>query len=401
MVHEHRQRRAGSTACCSDDRTDVSALHRVSMSYMCTLERAYPVPQRAQFDAQLQKHREFRAAFRRHYRAKKAVIEQLQTRLRQSDRQNEQLRQEIEELKSAARRVSEAGSPATVVESPPTMPGPPGVAAHASDAAGAAELQTTRSTDLRALHVAYQQPASSGKKGSASGDHDVRRPLTESRLAAGSQRRDDEHSSLRAVVPSAALPAFDGLRLAHDEDFHVLPASLPSSQDRQPHTAARPSSHGETPRAEGGPRNAPRGSLVSVSNRGGRVAAEEGGRPVPGPIRRHAQQPGVAEAQSSKGWKRKRGGGDNFMPDVLPPALRTNPAGPPLVSADDAGDQPMASPPLPAVTSIPETPGASPDAGNHEDEEGRFGLSACCLCCAARPDTVGAHHVHPCSPQSA
>ncbi len=334
--------------------------------------------QRAQFDAQLQKHREFRAAFRRHYREKKAVIEQLQTRLRQSDRHNEQLRQEVEELRSATGRVSGAGSPATVVEPPLAVPGPPSAAAHAFKADGAAEAQTTRSADLRALQVVYQRAASAGNTGSLHEDHDVRRPLAEGRLAAGIQRREGGLSSPRPVVPSAALPAFDGLRLAHDEDFDVLPASLPSSQDRHPHAHAPPVPHGETSSAEGGHRVAPRGSLVSVSNRSGRVAAEEGGRPVAGPIRRHAEQPGVAEAQPSKGWKRKRGGGDNFMPDALPAALRTSAAGPSFCHADDAGNQPMGSPHLPTVTSIPETPRASPDAGNHEDDEGKLRLSACC-----------------------
>jgi len=393
MVHEHSLRRAGCTACCFDDKVDAGALYRVSVSQLCDSERAYPVAQRGQFDAQLQKHREFRAAFRRHYREKKAVIEQLQTRLRQSARLNEQLRQENEELRSAAGRVSEAGSPATVVESPPAVPGPTNAVAHASYAAGGAKLQTRHSTDCRALQMVHQQAASAGNAEPVREVHDALRPLADGRLAAGSQGRDGGQSSLRAVDPSTTLPPIDGLRLAHNEDFNVLPASLPSSQDLQPYAAARPVSHGVSSDAEGRHEVALRGSLVSVSNRGGRVAAEEGRRPMSGPIRRHAEQPGAAEAQSSKGWKRKRGGGDNFMPDVLAPALRTKP---PLVNADDAGDQPMASPHLPAVTSIPETPRASPDAGNHEDYEGRFRLSACCLRCAARPDSIGAHDVCSC-----
>ena len=334
-----------------------------------------PCAQRAQFDAQLQNHREFRAAFRRHYREKKAVIEQLQTRLRESDRQNEQLRQEVEELRRAARRPSEAGSPATVVESPSAVPGsPPSAAVHAVQAAGAADLQTTRLTTLRALQPVFQQAASTGDARSACADHDVRRPVAAGRLATGSQRREDSQSGLRAVVPSTALPAIAGLRLAHDEDLTLLPASLPSSPDPPANAAKQPGLHGGTASPLGAQRLVPRDSLVSVSNRRGRVMAEEG-RPATG--RRPAEQPIAAEAQPSKGWKRKRGGGDNFMPDALPAALRTGGAGPPPAAVDAAGDRHIAAPEPAAVTSIPETPRASPDAaGNQEDRDGGSSMGA-------------------------
>ena len=402
-------------------------------------EQAEVMLQCARYDVELKKQREFRAAFRSHYREKKAAIEELQSRLRRCESENEQLWREAEELRRTAGKLSDAGRPPVAAEPATAAPGAASavaVNAHtardaepavggaasvpiAASAAGGVGTSRRGSQVLQAAttedgvrehqqarledgsraqgcgrdgHVAaaaqHAAPCASAillpllgqlptHSYAAHTEHpraaleaqELPQPLEEGMMASGRRSREMGRSVPPALVPRAALPATAAPELTDDPDLTEVPASLPASAGCELNAAAQPGSPCAAATA-GSPHGVTaRHSLTSVSNQRSRLEAEDGGRQPMGLLRQQNAQPGAASALSSKGWKRKRGGNDNFMPDVLPIALRTVAAVPLPAKVDGASTSPLRSSP-PAAARIDEPARGSLDAGYQADGAG-------------------------------
>ena len=431
------------------------------------LTRRWATLQYAQYNAQLQKQREFRAAFRRHYREKKAVIEHLRSRLQQCESENEQLRCEACDLRRTAeqlRRSAEASTrlaeqdalgpaeqhgaiqpvhqeelplpqqhgsiqpvhreelPLPLHQSPPSVPSLSGdtlvsdgspQAPEAVDA-GDAVLRSSLEAVLRAGEAPLQTAARTGPAAdgedrlTADGRHRCALPAvadenigqaTERASAGGPDGAGSvEQIAGGSVAVIGAVGPSDGRHAARlsaevrgsaaggpgieraagyvsDSASGARHAAASRSQSAQPLDSLRREAGPAQPARSAPPATHPvgtclqelacspakcegksstalqrdcpeahvgaaahtvaqRGSLVSVSNCRGEMMALESRRLTADP-RRHPEQPGVAEAQASRGWKRKRGRDDNFMPDVLPAALRTAPGASRTTRADD------------------------------------------------------------------
>ena len=429
--------------------------------------------QHAQYKSHLHKQREFRAAFRRHYREKKAVIVQLRTSLQQCQSENEQLRREAAMLRRAAehvRRTAEGGTPLAgedaldpaeapqrKVDRPPEptpeygivqrekLPTPqrqpsPAVpnlsgetlvsdgSPHALAAAdaGTAVAESNMKPVLQAAEASPQAaahgwpPAEGERNLTADGWHRPERPAGPLKKEGhtGGQAPDSRSNFAGAGLQTAAERAAADLAVPISEEAYTALSRLPAAQLQsglhvsanlvqaarsapqvlqddggmgpRERASSRPSSQNDQPDAlQPGPHQADvltaaqvvaqRVSLVSVSNCCVGAGLAEGRRAAAEP-RRHAEQPGAADAQASRGWKRKRGRAEHFMPDELPAALRIAPQS---VGADAASDGRVGPSQLSVLERIMDRPAAALSAGGEDDDDGALPsillAAACCV----------------------